>query len=181
MSGIRYRIIRRRVKHPRLEIWGNEIRVILPGNVDPWKVIRENGPWLARQIELMRRAVELSKRIELVPRTRRKFRSLVERAAREYAEELGVEVNRVFVRRIRSAWGSCSGKRNIAVSAMAQRLPERLIRYIVYHEVCHLLRWRHDREFEDLMRSKFPDCDYLDLQLQAYWIKLKEQEERGEC
>ena len=176
MSGIRYRIIRRRVKHPRLEIWGNEIRIIVPGNMDPWRVVRENREWLIRQIEIARRAAELSGKIELVPRTRRKFRSLVERVVREYAEELGVEVNRIFVRRVESAWGSCSGRGNITINAVAQWLPERLVRYIAYHEVCHLKRWRHDKEFERIVRGKFPDHEDLDLRLQAYWIKLRERD-----
>jgi predicted metal-dependent hydrolase len=175
MSRVTYRIIRRRVKYPRLEVWGNEIWIIVPSNVDPWRVVRENKRWLIRQIEIVRRAVELSERIELVPRTRRKFRSLVERVVREYAKELGVEVNKIFVRRVKSAWGSCSGRGNITINAAAQWLPERLVRYIAYHEICHLRRWRHDREFERLMGEKFPDHEDLDLQLQAYWIKLKEQ------
>jgi predicted metal-dependent hydrolase len=178
MSGIRYRIIRRRVKYPRLEIWGNEIWIIVPGNVDPWRMMRENRGWLIRQIEIARKAAELSGKIGLVPRTRRKFRSLVERVVREYAEELGVEVNRIFVRRVKSAWGSCSGRGNITINAAAQWLPERLVRYIAYHEVCHLRRWRHDREFERLVREKFPDHEDLDLQLQACWIKLREREEK---
>lgn len=178
MSGIRYRIIRRRVKYPRLEIWGNEIWIIVPGNMDPWRMMRENRGWLIRQIEIARKAAELSGKIRLVPRTRRKFRSLVERVVREYAEELGVEVNRIFVRRVKSAWGSCSGRGNITINAAAQWLPERLVRYIAYHEVCHLLRWRHDKEFKKLVREKFPDHEDLELQLQAYWIKLREREEK---
>jgi predicted metal-dependent hydrolase len=177
MSGIKYRIIRRRVKYPRLEVWGNEIWIIVPRNMDPWRVVRDNRRWLIRQIELAKRAAELSRRIELVPRTKRKFRSLVERAVQEYAEELGVEVDRVFVRRVKSAWGGCSGRRNITINAAAQWLPERLVRYITYHEVCHLLRWRHDEEFERLIKEKFPDHEDLELQLQAYWIKLREREE----
>lgn len=175
MSGIKYRIIRRQVRYPRLEVWGNEIWVIVPKNMDPWRVVRENGSWLVRQIELAREAIELSRKIKFVPRTRRKFRSLIERIVQEYSRELGIKVNRVFVRKVRSAWGSCSGRGNIVISTMAQWLPERLIRYIVYHEVCHFLRWRHDKEFEKLMKEKFPDSNDLELQLQAYWIKLREQ------
>ncbi len=172
-----YRIIRRQVKCPRLEVWGNEIRIIVPRNMDPWRVMRENRRWLAKQIELARRASKISRRIEFVQRTRKKFRSLVENVVREYARELGVEVDKIFVRRVKSSWGSCSGRRNITISAIAQRLPERLIRYIAYHEVCHLVRWRHDKEFEKLVREKFPDHGDLELQLQAYWIKLRELEE----
>jgi len=173
-SGIKYKIIRKSVKYPRLELWGNELRIIVPRNADPLKIMRENSRWIGRQVEFVRKAKALSESINLVPRTKKKFKALVRKIVEEYSKQLNLEVNRISVRKMRSCWGNCSSEKNIAINREAQFLPDKLIRYIIYHELCHLIRWRHDKEFKKLISEKFPDYEDLDLQLQAYWIKIRE-------
>lgn len=174
--AIKYRVVRRSVKHPRLELWGDELRVIVPENMDPLKVMRENRRWILRQAELVRKASLIARSLELIPRTRRKFKALVHRAVKEYEQVLNLSVNKVFIRKMKNCWGSCSGERNITINREAQFLPEKLVRYIIYHELCHLIRWRHDKEFNELISREFPDYEHLDLELQAYWIKLREMQ-----
>ncbi len=176
-SVIKYRIIRKSVKYPRLELWGNELRIIVPKNMDPFRIVRENSSWISRQIEFVRKAGALMDSLELIPRTKRKFRSLVQRLVEEYGKELNVRVNKVFVRKMKSCWGTCSSEKNITINREAQFLPEKLIRYVIYHEICHLIKWRHDEEFNKLIAEKFPDYEDLDLQLQAYWMKIREMNE----
>lgn len=160
------------MKHARLELRGNEIWVIVPKGINPNEVIIENRDWIIKQLRMIKRVEELAEKIEIIPRTRRKFRSLVEKLVLEYSSLLKVNVNKMFIRKMVTSWGSCSEKGIINISRLAQYLPEKLIRYLVYHEVCHLLRWRHDEEFERLISEKFPDHRELDLELQAYWFKL---------
>ena len=174
--AIKYRIVRRSVKHPRLELWGDELRVIVPENMDPLKVMRENRRWILRQAEFVRKASLIARSLELIPRTRKKFKTLVQKAVKEYEKLLNLNVNKVFIRKMKSCWGSCSSERNITINREAQFLPEKLVRYIVYHELCHLIRWRHDKEFNELISREFPDYERLDLELQAYWIKLREMQ-----
>ena len=144
----------------------------MPRNMDPIEVIMENRSWIVKQLKLIKRAEELAEKLEIIPRTRKKFRSLVERLVLEYSSLLKVDVKKVFIRKMTTSWGSCSEKGNININRLARYLPEKLVRYLVYHEVCHLLRWRHDEEFERLISERFPDHKELDLELQAYWIKL---------
>lgn len=172
---IRYRIIRKPVKHPRLELWGSELRIIVPKNGNPLRVIRENRRWIIEQIEFVRRARSVADRVKLIPRTRRKFKALVRKIAEEYSRKLNISLGDVRVRKMKSCWGCCSKSGNVTINSEAQYLPENLIRYLVYHELCHLIRWRHDRVFRELIRKAFPNCEELELELQAYWIKLNEE------
>ena len=169
---IRYRVIRRPVKYARLELRGRELWIIIPEDADPMKVIRENRNWVKKQTWIVKQAERLASTLEIVPRTRKKFRALVKRLIEEYSGKLGVEVNKVYIRKMKNAWASCSSEGNISVSREARFLPEELIRYIVYHEVCHLIRWRHDKVFKELIAREFPNYEKLDLQLHAYWIKI---------
>lgn len=169
---IRYRVIRKPVKYARVELRGNEVWVIVPKGINPHEVIMKNRSWIMRQLNVIKRAEELAEKVEIIPRTRRKFRSLVEKIILEYSSSLKVDIKKVSIRKMRTSWGTCSERGFINISKLAQYLPEKLIRYLVYHEICHLLRWRHDEEFERLISEKFPDYGELDLELQAYWIKL---------
>jgi len=169
---IRYRVLRRPVKYARLELRGSELWIIIPKDADLSKVIKENRKWIIQQSRLVEEAQKLASTLEIVPRTRKKFRALVERLVSEYASILNVKVNKVFIRKMKNSWASCSSAGNISISREARYLPEKLIRYIIYHEVCHLVRWRHDQVFHELISKFFPDYEKLDLQLHAYWIKL---------
>lgn len=169
---IKYRVLRRPVKYARLELRGSELWIIIPKDADLSKVIKENKKWIIQQSRLVEEAQKLASTLEIVPRTRRKFRALVERLVSEYASILNVKVNKVFIRKMKNSWASCSSAGNISISREARYLPEKLIRYIIYHEVCHLVRWRHDQVFHELISRLFPDHEKLDLQLHAYWIKL---------
>ena len=102
---IRYRIIRRPVKYARLELRGSEIWVIVPKNMDPLEVIMENRNWIVKQLKLIKRAEELAEKLEIIPRTRKKFRSLVEKLVLEYSSLLKVEAKKVFIRKMTTSWG----------------------------------------------------------------------------
>jgi len=170
---IRYRILRRPVKRAKIELRGGEFWVIVPRGADPYKAIEENRKWVLERARLGEEVERLAPGLEVVHRTRRGFKRLVREIVSEYVELLGVRVNRVFVRRMCSCWGSCSRAGNISISSEAIYLPERLLRYIIYHEVCHLIHWRHDGGFVEMISRLFPDHEELDLQLQAYWMRLK--------
>ena len=96
---IRYRVIRRPVKYARLELRGRELWIIIPEDADPMKVIRENRNWVKKQTWIVKQAEKLASTLEIVPRTRKKFRALVKRLIEEYSEKLGVEVNKVYIRK----------------------------------------------------------------------------------
>jgi len=170
---IGYRILRRPVKRAKIVPRGGEFWVIVSRDADSYKVIEENRKWVLERARLGEEVERLAPGLEVVHRTRSGFKSLVREIVSEYAERLGVRVNRVFVGRMCSCWGSCSRPGNISISSDAKYLPERLLRYIIYHEVCHLIYWGHDGRFCEMISRLFPDHEELDLQLQAYWMRLK--------
>ena len=51
------------------------------------------------------------------------------------AEKHGLKYNRVFVRNQKTRWGSCSSKNNISLNAKLVKLPEKLMDYIILHEL----------------------------------------------
>ena len=57
---------------------------------------------------------------------------------------VGVTVDRFFVQRMRTKWGSCNtGSRSIRLNTNLAKKPRECLEYIVVHEMIHLLERRH--------------------------------------
>jgi predicted metal-dependent hydrolase len=72
------------------------------------------------------------------------------------------------VRFMRSQWGSCSVSGRIALNTHLVKVPERLIDYVVLHELCHLQHHDHSWRFYGLLRANMPDWESRRDELSAY-------------
>jgi predicted metal-dependent hydrolase len=57
----------------------------------------------------------------------------------------------VKINNSRTRWGSCTSRKNINLSLSLMRLPERLVDYILLHELCHTIEMNHSKKFWALM------------------------------
>jgi predicted metal-dependent hydrolase len=70
---------------------------------------------------------------------------------------IGVKVERFFVQRMKTKWGSCSlGARSIRLNTDLARKPPECLEYIVVHEMTHLLEPTHNARFISLMDQFMP-------------------------
>ena len=53
--------------------------------------------------------------------------------------------------------GSCSSKKNITINLNLALKPIECIKYVVLHEMCHLIYMNHSKKFWDLIESKMPE------------------------
>jgi predicted metal-dependent hydrolase len=89
--------------------------------------------------------------------------------AESMASALGVQVQRVSIRCQKTRWGSYSTNGTINLNAQLLFLPERLVRFVLLHELCHAVHPNHSSSFWDLVRSHEPDADCLRKQLLGGW------------
>jgi predicted metal-dependent hydrolase len=70
---------------------------------------------------------------------------------------LGVKVDRFFVQRMKTKWGSCNAaKHRIRLNTDLAKKPPECLEYIVVHEMAHLLEPTHNARFVDLMDRLMP-------------------------
>lgn len=70
---------------------------------------------------------------------------------------MGVRVERFFVQRMKTKWGSCSpGSASIRLNTDLAKKPRETLEYIVVHEMAHLLEPTHNSRFIALMDSVLP-------------------------
>ncbi len=87
---------------------------------------------------------------------------------RELANELGYSFRKVTIKNNRTNWGSCSGLGNINLNLHLMRLPDRLIDYILVHELVHTKIPNHGPIFKERLRSHFPDAAELDRAIKKF-------------
>jgi predicted metal-dependent hydrolase len=64
-----------------------------------------------------------------------------------YAAFIGLEVGQVTVRDFKARWGSCYLSGDIAYNWRIIMAPQKVIDYVVVHELCHLLEHNHSSKY----------------------------------
>lgn len=74
---------------------------------------------------------------------------------------MGVKVERLFVQRMKTKWGSCNSKsRNIRLNTDLAKKPHECLEYILVHEMVHLLEPTHNARFVSLMDRFMPKWQF---------------------
>lgn len=74
---------------------------------------------------------------------------------------LGVKVERFFVQRMKTKWGSCNYKaRNIRLNTELAKKPIECLEYTIVHEMTHLLEPTHNSRFIALMDQFMPKWQF---------------------
>lgn len=78
-------------------------------------------------------------------------------AVNRLAERLGVAVEAVEIREMKTRWGSGGTDARVRFNWRIVLAPKRLLEYVVAHELCHLKHHDHSREFWRLLSRVMPD------------------------
>ena len=79
----------------------------------------------------------------------------------EYAERMGVTYSRISIRAQKTRWGSCTYDGNLNFICLLVLLPERVMRYVVVHELCHRKEMNHSKKFWSEVAKILPDYKEL--------------------
>lgn len=84
-----------------------------------------------------------------------------------YALRLKVERPKILLSSATTRWGSCNGKREVRLNFRLMQAPERLIDYVIAHELAHLLHLNHSKRFWNAVGRIFPEYDAARTELAA--------------
>lgn len=88
---------------------------------------------------------------------RDKAAEILPQKTKDWAEKIGVEYNKVFLKDQRTLWASCSSQKNINYSYRIIKMPLVVQDYLVIHELCHLKFMNHGEEYWTLVGQFSPD------------------------
>ena len=73
------------------------------------------------------------------------------------AKKIKVTPKKIIVRSYKRRWGSCSHKKDISYNWKLIMAPEKIIHYVVIHELCHLIHFNHSRDYWEEVSKKLPN------------------------
>lgn len=78
-------------------------------------------------------------------------KELLPKRLSQLASKHKFKYNSVSVRNSRTRWGSCSNRGNISLSSYLVLLSDKLIDYVLLHELCHTVEMNHSPRFWQLL------------------------------
>ena len=87
---------------------------------------------------------------------------------KELADKCGLKFHNVFIKELSTRWGSCSSENNINLNLHLMRLPDKLIDYVLYHELTHLVERNHSPKFWNLLDKYCLGAKTLDKELKMF-------------
>ncbi|WP_319508815.1 M48 family metallopeptidase [uncultured Methanolobus sp.] len=174
---IDYELIRRDVKNPRLEFRDQRLYLIVPhSHKDHEKIIQRHKRWIYNRYSRVQKLKEISQDVELVAgRSVEELKELVNSFIAMIGDELGAKPQRIGFRKMKTKWGSCSSRGNLNFNSHMRHLPDRIIEYIVFHEMVHLIELNHSHRFWNHIKERFPDYKEYETMLAAYWSLIQKQ------
>ena len=74
-----------------------------------------------------------------------------------FADRLSVKPARIELKPYRAMWGRCNSRGEVAYDWRVIVAPDRVLDYLVIHELCHLKHFDHSRSFWSLVESQQPE------------------------
>ncbi len=87
-----------------------------------------------------------------------------------FAKKFNFYYKKVTIKNAKTRWGSCSSINNINLNLHLMRLTDKLIDYVILHELVHTKIKNHQKEFWDLLGVVSGDAKGLDRELKKYHI-----------
>lgn len=103
------------------------------------------------QYDIKDDSVQLAIKDLLIYAMRHEAKKILPQKVRAFAKKLNLEVNDIKINNSKLRWGSCTSKKNINLSLFLMMLPERLIDYVILHELAHTIELNHSPRFWQLL------------------------------
>ena len=88
----------------------------------------------------------------------------------ELAKKHGFKYRQVFIKNAQTRWGSCSSENNINLNLHLMRLPDRLIDYVILHELSHTIEKNHGPRFWKLLGHMVDNPQKLRKEMRNYKV-----------
>ena len=89
----------------------------------------------------------------------------IPKRVKELSTKYGFTWKSVKIKKLTSRWGSCSSKRNLSFNYKLMYFNAKIIDYVIFHELCHLVEMNHSQKFWHLVKSYVPNHRALRKQL----------------
>lgn len=203
--SVKYEVVIRPVKYVRIYVLPEGILRIVAPRKNVEDVLRLKSDWILRRLEEIDKhkrnanmgfpvfgkfyRVENSRRTGIAGDTifistlkslerflKKELKSKVGKIIDERAIKIGKVPKKIFIRKQKNKWGSCSSRGNLALNLALVALPDELIDYVVTHELAHLIELNHSKDFWKVVGKFHTDYREKRRELRKWWIIVNNNE-----
>ena len=159
-------VLEKRIRSTTLRVKGPDARieVTVPRFIPDRKIeefVRKKRSWIDSMRDKTLNS-PMSQADNASPEDIKAWRAVVEECVpvlvAEWEPILGVKVNKLAYRNMKSRWGSCQPSTGrVCINVRLALYPPECLEYVVVHELCHLLVNGHGPQFWELMTRVMPD------------------------
>lgn len=167
---IEYTLIRSKIKNMYIQIKEGKVIVKAPLKLKVKYIeefVNKKSKWIYENLQKSKKIEERSKQ-EIKPEDIDRLYAIVSRNIDKYSSILKVKPNKVRIRNIKYAWGSCSTNKNITINMKLATKSNEIIEYVVLHEMCHLIHMNHSKDFWSLVENNMPEYKKYKKELKKY-------------
>ncbi|OGH84180.1 MAG: hypothetical protein A2261_01080 [Candidatus Magasanikbacteria bacterium RIFOXYA2_FULL_44_8] len=170
----KFKVVKRKIKYPRLELKTGELVVVVPhdGDFDVPEFIRRHDSWIKDKQNLIKKFSKKKAELRKVVLKREELRELIKKCIDQYASRMTVRPKTVILKKMKSKWGSCSSGKNLCFNLLLGYLPDRIVEYVVCHELCHLKHRKHDVNFKLWLKKFYSHPEKFEALLFSYWFAI---------
>lgn len=154
---IEYTLIKSKIKNMYIHIKDGKVIVKAPEKLKDKYIqdfINKKAKWIYEKLK--ENKLETSNHEDIEQNDVERLEKVVKESIKEYSTKLGVAPQKVRIKKIKYAWGSCSSKKNITINMCLAKKDEKIIKYVVLHEMCHLIYMNHSKDFWNLVHKHMP-------------------------
>lgn len=154
---IEYTLIKSKIKNLYIIIKDGNVIVKAPNRVSQKEAkdfIQKKANWILKKLKEEKNKKEEK---EVTKEEIEELKRIIDESVKKYCNKFGLWPNKVRIRDIKYAWGSCSGNKNITISLKLAGKERKIIEYVVLHEICHLKYMNHSKLFWNLVQTEMPD------------------------
>jgi len=171
-------IIERQVKYPRLELKTGSPVLIMPKNtnLEPSVILGCHESWLEKKVEFVEKVKNKYKNYKVYKRSDDELRNLVKKFVDDFLPIIKIKPLKINFRYLKTKWGSCSRKRRLCFNLALKYLPTSLVRYVVFHEMTHLIIPNHKKGFWTYLKKEFENPESCEEKLYGYWFLINKDQ-----
>lgn len=156
-----------------------QVRVIIPkrARIDQaQKFFETKILWVINSITRLKAKASRKAKSNLKKLTSEEFlernQYLIKRC-RYLASKYNISIGKILLKRQKTIWGSCSVKNDISLNSNLVFLEDKLIDYVILHELAHIKVRDHSKKFWNHLENLLPGCKVWDKELRNYEPKMQ--------
>ena len=165
---IKYHIVYGKVKNVYIQIKNGEVIVKAPRFITKKyidEIVEQKRNWILKKLEESKNE---TKEREYTKTDIENLKNKLEYIFPELIKQTNLVPNKIRIRNIKYAWGSCSSNKNITINLKLVDKSEEEIKYVVLHELCHLKYMNHSDLFWNEVGKYCPEYRMYRKELTKY-------------